>query len=417
MFAEKPIPMVQSESTSTNSGNRSFKCIGFAKVSDVRDEYLAGTGIWAVVGHKDSFVAEKMLAALTTVMRQSQLVMIVRYVYSARAKPKMMALFPNDLLKDKPDHNSMVMHELIYKDNLVEMLLPSLKIKKTEPTAEQYEAVDKLIDSMDLMSVDLSDEHGESTAPVEAFKNLLNPVLQHTYRRIAQRALHPKEPLIAPDKDLLAMLNVPKSVAAQAKPHVEQVKNLFKLEPIQRDTVARKQVLYNKMQAITTPNGTASASDAEDKQNDEFLVAIGTVTPDEDFDELLRRGERFAPLAIQMQNVIQELVFKPVEIIEDRVLRAIMMYRQQAIQLAPYSFNEWINEFKTSLLQRRKLDEWQKLIVAEGFGLITRDESENSTVTAEEATAFYRNDSTAMNPNMTEAMNDDENVDDLFDNM
>lgn len=410
MYGQQPISY-DDKDIGYKSGGRSLKCVGFANASDVRDEYLCGSGIWAVAAQKNTTVAEKMLAALTNVMRDSELIMIARYVYGGNTRPKMMVLYPNNLLKDKPDHNSLLMQELIYKDNLVEMLLPSLKIKKTEPTAEQYDAVDKLIDSMDLMSVDSSGGHGE------AFKHLLNPILQHTYRRIAHRALHPKEPLIAPDQDLLAMLNIPESVAVQAKPHIDQVKNLFKLERIQRDTVSRKQGLFNKMQDISSPPATADAAGGTDSANDINLVEIGTVTPDTDFAELLSRGERFATLATQIQNVIEKLVFKSVAIPEEKVLRAIAIYREEAKVLTPYSFNEWIVEFKASLLQRRKLDGWEKLIVAERLGLITSLESECSTVTDGEAAEFYRNVAGNGDRNAADAIEDNENVEDIFANM
>lgn len=405
MYGQQPIPY--GEGISYESGGRSLKCVGFAKSSDVHDEHLCGGGIWTVVAQKGTTVADKMLAALIKVMRESKLVMIARYVYGGNTKPKMMVLYPNNLLNDKPNHNSLLMQELVFRDNLVEMQLPSLKIKKTEPTAEQYDAVDKLIDSMDLMSVDLNDDHGE------AFKHLLNPILQHTYRRIAHRALHPKEPLSAPDQDLLAMLNVPKSVAVQAKPHIDQVKELFKLEHIKRDA---KQRLYKKMQDISSPPATADTAGGADNANEIILVEIGTVTPDEDFGELLRRGERFATLATQIQSVIEKLVFISVAISEEKVLRAIVMYREEAKLLAPYSFNEWIVRFKASLLQRRKLDAWEKLIVAERLGLITSRESTFSTVTDGEAEEFYRSDTGNGDQNAV-AIDDDENDDDLFANM
>lgn len=419
LYGQKPIVYDAADGVGYESGGKSLKCIGFTHESLVRDEYLCGTGMWAVIAQKDSPVSERMLAALVQAMRTAQLALIVRYVYNAKSRPKMMALFPNDTLKHSPAHHSLLMHELIYKDHLVEMMLPHLRTTKTEPSAEQFEAVDRLIDAMDLTAV--ADKDIDTGEPVvsEAFRNLLNPVLQHTYRRIAQRALHPKEPLIAPDDDLMAMLNVPRPVKDHAQPQIMKIKDLFKLETVQRDTVSRKYKTFSKINALASDggaiDGAAAATDPPDNNN-EVLVEIGTVTPAEDFDELLRRGERISRIAEQMQKVIQDLVFKSVIVAEEKVLRAIIMYREQAKLHCPFRYNEWISDFKKSLLQRRKMDAWQTLIVAERAGLITTAESEISTVTDAEAETFYATSGTGTNDN-NDQLAEAEDDDDLFDDM
>lgn len=410
-------PYVYDESIGYDAGGKSLKCIGFTNQSLVRDEYLFGTGIWAVVAQKDCPVAEATLAAMIKVMRDSQLALIVRYVYNARSKPKMMVLFPNNLLKHNPNHNSLLMHELIYKDNMIQMMLPSLKTRKTEPSAEQYEAIDHLIDSMDLTQVKTIDVDSGEPFIGEAFKKLLNPVLQHTYRRIAHRALHPKDPLIAPDDDIITMLNTPASVKELAAPHADKVKELFKLEVVQRDTLGEKFLMLNKVRKLTDDGGIGAAVDADnaDYPND-GLVKVGTVTPAEDFAELLERGERIAKISNQMQEVIENLVIQSLVLPEEKVLRAIMMYREQAKLRGPCQYNEWITEFKKLLLKRRKLYAWQKLIIDERFGLITTTENEISAVTDDEAERFYTDIGIRTDDRRTE-VEENGNDDDLFANM
>lgn len=346
--------------------------------------------------------------------------MIVRQVYAARTKPKMMVLFPNNLLKNNPNHNSFVMHELIYKDNVAKIPLPTIKTQKNEPSPEQYEAVEKLIDSMDLMTAGSNEgdeDDPEGGNPREAFSKFLNPVLQHTYRTIAHRALHPSEPILMADKDLMALLSAPPKIRTQSKPHVEKVKELFKLEPVVRSS---KQALFAKMQKITA--GADADTDANTNTStmdrDTDLIEVGTVTPDEDFAELLQRGERFDTLAVQIQNVISNFVLKSVALPVEKVLRAVMIYREEAKLLAPYRYNEWIVEFKATLLQRRKLDTWEKIIVAEKFGLITSTESDRSTVTEEQAAEFYKIDSASSGRGGSGAADEEaDDVNDLFDEM
>lgn len=64
------------------------------------------------------------------------------------------------------------------------MEFPSLKTRKNEPTEEQYNAIDELIDSMDLMN---AYDHESGSNEAFACKKILNPTLQYTYRTIAHR--------------------------------------------------------------------------------------------------------------------------------------------------------------------------------------------------------------------------------------
>lgn len=69
-------------------------------------------------------------------------------------------------------------------------MIPSLSSRKTEQSAEQLAAVDKLIDAMDLMNAQVNDdEDGNEGKATEAFKwnKLLNPTAQYMYRVISHR--------------------------------------------------------------------------------------------------------------------------------------------------------------------------------------------------------------------------------------
>lgn len=416
MYGERCIPF---EDTNTYEGGfKALRCIGFTDKAGIHDKYLAGTGVWAVVPQKDCTVAAKMLSSLVTVMRDTNLAMIARYTYGSRATPKIMALFPNNMNKKYPKHNSLLMYELFYKENFVQVSFPSLKTKKKEPTAEQYAAVEKLIDSMDLMNVDegvdacTSDSQAKKST--EAFKKLLNPALQHLYRAMANRALNPKDPVLAADKDLLEMLNVPLQIQRQAKEHVDKVKELFKLEAVKKSS---KTSLFEKLQKISLNNASiATDADAEAHQSID-LIEIGTVTPAEDFAELLNRGEPFTTLANQLKIVINSIVTKSVVVPEEKVAMAILVYREQAKLKSTTNYNEWIKEFKASLLQRGKSNLWEKLIQYEQLGLITAKESELSAVTDEQATEFYKLNGQDGNGNNSNGEDDEDDVENLFDDL
>lgn len=298
--------------------------------------------------------------------------------------------------------------------------MPSLRSKKHRSTADQVNAVDSLIDSMNLMDV------SEESPDVEAFANnkILNPATQHMYRVLTHRALHPNQPIPVVDTDLSDHLNVPPKLKASAAPAVATIKALFPLEHVAK---ASKEQFFNRVKNITSNVTNVDAPTVDDlvigspdngqAANDASrLVEVGTMTPAEDFGELLRRGEKFSTLCAQIQAVIGNLVLKAVHVPTQKVAMAIMVYREEARLIGAWRYNEWIVEFKRMLVERRKLDVWHNVVVKERLGLITALDAETSTVGEEEAQSFYR---LAGGGGMGEKVwdNEEDDIDDLIGNM
>lgn len=146
------------------------------------------------------------------------------------------------------------------------------------------------------------------------------------------------------------------------------------------------------------------------------MVEVGTVTPAQDFADLLSRGEKFPIISQQMQNVIIDLVFQSIVLPTNIVTEAIFQYRMEAKQQGPFRYNEWIGEFKNMLLEKKKVPFWHQVIVKEKFGLITSDETTLSTVSQSEADDFYViMENTIQAPVLSLEADDD--IDFLLDNM
>lgn len=137
---------------------------------------------------------------------------------------------------------------------------------------------------------------------------------------------------------------------------------------------------------------------------------VGTVTPDEDFAVLIKRGERFTKVAEQIQNVIYNLIFRTTNLQFEKVSRAIMVYREEAKQLGPYKYNEWIVSLKDSLINRNRIDFWEDVVVKENYGMIVAVESNLSSVTDEQAAEFYK---ITVKSTVNEPMHVDDDEDDL----
>lgn len=222
------------------------------------------------------------------------------------------------------------------------------------------------------------------------------------------------------DKDLLEMLDVPPKLRQSAADPLNKIKQLFPLEQLVRPP--KKQQLFDKMQLISSTAG-ASSGQAQGVVDDAAidasmnLVEVGTVTPAEDFAELFRRGEKFTTLCQQIQRVISDLVLKSMVCPTEKVSMALMIYREESKVIGAFRYNEWVVEFKKLLLNRQKVAVWEDIVVREGYGLITADESETSTVTPQEAKEFYTLGVGGGGAATSLMDNDDEDIDDLIGNM
>ncbi|GAB0087248.1 X-ray repair cross-complementing protein 5 [Sergentomyia squamirostris] len=385
-------------------------CIGFSPEKFIRPKFYTGSGTNIILPQKNCSVSSKMFYSLVMAMKKLGVVMIARRVYNIRSKPKIEVLIPCD--KDGIPYLTML--ELPFSDGIVDFHFNSFCDKKTAPSQEQLEAVDKLIDGMDLMTASEEDE--------EAFtsQNTINLTAQFTYRILAARALHPAQPLPALDDDLREHLIVPKKIQPLAQETSDELKRLFQLVP---KAQSKKDIWLKKLfKPLANPDEPVEKASDEDGTNvlnvvESDIVEVGSVTPAEDFAFLMHRGEKFSTISAQIESVISSLVFSVTILQREKVVKAIFALREAVkVMESAYRYNEWITEFQGRLVERKKGEFWEDVIVKEGLGLITASEHSSSTVTDEEAQAFYKIDPNAV-PSTSTAPETAGNVDDLFDDM
>lgn len=375
------------------NGGKALRCVGFTNQSNIWNEHLEGKSIWMVVPQKGMKVSTNQFSALIQAMKKANLAIIARYTYRNGTAPKLMALFPHD--------DSMLMYELFFKDNIVSINLPSLMSKKHTPNEEQLKFMDNFIDAMDL-STTKNPMH-------DRLNNLVDPGVQHAYRVIAHRAINPSDPIPVIDDDLKSLITPP------ILPNIDyvQMKKLFPVEPVKLTTQEKlRQNIQNIDKDVIDENDLIANIEAK---NDSEIIEIGTIRPHEDFLYLLNRGERFTVLAAQLQTVIFNLVTKAMVSMDDKIHQALLTYRETAKLKGPYQYNDWIVTLKELLKEREKMTLWE-LIVGENLGLITKDESESSTVTSEEAAAFYKADEFCTQAKRSTDMDTGE-ANDLFDEL
>lgn len=376
MYGSTLVPL--GEDVSVKNTERCLSCLGFTKRNKIASEFFAGTGSHVVVARKDCSKAAMLFASLVENMKDGNYAMIARKVYNKGSRPIVVALLPH--VVDKVP--SLTMIQLPFGNDISSFSFPRLTVKKTEATKEQKEKIKELVNSMDLMNA-IDDDSGLTEA--FAIQTSLNPVHQHMCRSVSYRALHPMEPLPTIDPELIAMIEVPPKIKQQSEDVVKEIETLFPLELVERKV--------KKVFGLTTADSLADdvmdVDDTSDLDTGKLIIAVGTVTPAEDFLYLLKKGERFTVIAEQLQTVIHDLIFRTASLQLEKILECLVTYREESKKFGPFSYNSWIKELKKAIVQRNRLEFWQDSIVKEGLGLITVNEAAISTVTIEEQLEFY----------------------------
>lgn len=181
MYGTSVIPCTEDFNIKLKGTEKCLMCIGFTNEESVLDEYLCGIGTSIIVANKNCEQSKEALTSLIDAMISTKKVMIARKVYRASLSPKLVVLIPTRR-SNYPCFSAM---ELNFAENLIYFNFPSLKNSKYDPTAEQLDVIDKLIDSMDLM--DAFDDDADNPREAFAYKKTLNPSTQYIYRCLAQR--------------------------------------------------------------------------------------------------------------------------------------------------------------------------------------------------------------------------------------
>lgn len=401
MYGSTPVALeTDVEYKDTEKG---LSCLGFSKRDLVLSEHFSGDGCHVVVPQKNCLKSAKLFESLVDAMQQTDRVMIARKVYLSKHRPTIVALFP----AYEGEVPYMRMIQLPFANDFSTFSFPKLRTKRSEPSPEQEKVIKELVDAMDLM-----DAIDGDAGITEAFllENTLNPINQHLCRSVAFRALHPADPLPTIDPELIAMIDVPSKVKKASEDIIKELEKQFPLELVER----RVKKVFGKSSGDSMLIDDATDAEADAADDGKNIVAVGTVSPVEDFGILLKKGVNYGTLAEQMQGVIYDLIFRTASTQTEKILECILFYREQSKLYAPFNYNHWIKELKKVIIERNRLDFWQESIVKEGLGLITSKEASISAVTEEEQREFY--EITSKETLQTTAMEqEDDDLDALLD--
>lgn len=388
-----PYSSVDKEAMKYVSGERSLRILGFTKADNIPVHLLNSCSPYYILPQRDNHAANLMLTSLVKAMKKLNMVAVASKVYNRGNAPHIGALFP----EIENDYEYLVFVQLPFANEVNYLKFPP--VSKKAPSEEQLKAIDKLIDNMDLTEVYEEDDE-EPYVP----DNIINPQRHHLYQCITERALNPDaEVPSAPSETVINVLKPMPEIEARVKKTVEKIKRLFPLKEIKKKLNKKgvSDVFVNDDEGKTKQeqNNETSNVTADIKEDDvamadlvqkNVITEIGTVNPEANFKELIARGEPFEKVCEQMKNAIIKLILiaRASDSIS-KALSALRTLRESCAMHEPAVYNNWICTLKNIIVERSATEHWE-CIVQENLGLITMKESDNSSVSKEEAEEFYR---------------------------
>ncbi|XP_054743331.1 X-ray repair cross-complementing protein 5-like [Anastrepha obliqua] len=383
MLGSTPIPFDESLKDEKERYEPALKFVGFMKRDSIPDEYFCGDSLYWIVHQKGMNASAQKLDALVRAMTNTNMAMLCYKVYSVRFNvPKMVVLLPNKLHTDRPA--SLTMVEIAYHSQYQYFQFPRLRTLKTECTKEQIDAIDNLIDSMDL-----SLNPKESDIPRDTCQPDLLPFesLPHIYEQNVMDVLERKIiSNVKEDEQFAEMLEdknfveifwkIPELREKVSKHAAKVIKSLFPLE----ENVPK--VPTSGKTKVKSENTESGASTSTEGNSPQICDKVSENTPADDFRQLIQnnvlkiqnrteRDAKFQMYAQQMQNVIWYLLFDTKDKLNYKKLEeALEIYRKQCYDFNSFDeYNEWISEVKKKVVPNKLQDFWQHVVAEKDLGL------------------------------------------------
>ncbi|KAF9524665.1 ku80-like protein [Crepidotus variabilis] len=221
---------------------------GFFPKKNFRRELSMGE-IQYIWGDPSSPQQQVALSSIVQAMYEKGSMAIARWVSRDGMDPKMGVLYPVPF--DNVD--CLIWAQMPFADDVRKYTFPSLTNlinKKGEtltehpylPTDEQMEAMDKFVDTMDLMEAGDKDEKGNRLpwfSTLESFNPAIHRVKQAMFHSAITGDIT-TNPLPPPHPELLKFFEPPKRVVRRSKEALEECKQVFKVKEVPKKVVKAK---------------------------------------------------------------------------------------------------------------------------------------------------------------------------------
>ncbi|PLN75438.1 ATP-dependent DNA helicase II subunit 2 [Aspergillus taichungensis] len=252
------------------------------------------------------------------------------------------------------------------------------------PNDDLLDAMDKYVDSMELVTID---EDGE---PVETFPidDSYSPLVHRIDAAIRSRATNPHEPIPAPSKQLLKFSQPPESLVEKSQNHLNKLVEIADVKKVPPKIKGRKRTRETEK--------PLSGLDVDALLHQEKRTKITPNNAIPEFKQILTQAEDLDTIreaAKQLTMIIEDQIRHSLgDANYDRVNEGLGVMRDELIAYEePTLYNEFIQQLKGKILKeelggdRREL--WW-LLRKNKLGLIDQRESDQSKVTSAEAKEF-----------------------------
>ncbi|KAL4808894.1 SPOC like C-terminal domain-containing protein [Aspergillus unguis] len=379
------------ENITTLETTAALELVGFIQ-SERYDRYMHLSNTNIIIAQRPNDKAALALSSFIHALFELESYAVARLVTKENKPPILVLLAPSI----EPEYECLLEVQLPFAEDVRTYRFPPLdkvitvsgKVvtqHRNLPSDDLQDAMDKYVDSMELMDTDEDGDLINATVPIE---DSFSPVLHRINAAIRSRAIHPNKPIPPPAKILTQFSQPPEHLIQNAEPHLKKLIEVADVKKVPPKAKGRKRA--------REPEKPLSGLDVDALLSQEKRVRISPNNAIPEFKQTLAQAETIETTkdaVKQMRTIIEDQIRHSVgDANYDRATEGLGVVREELISYEePSLYNDFIRELKESLLKEKlggdRKELWW-LIKRSKLGLIEKGQSELSDVTEEEAKAF-----------------------------
>jgi len=429
-YGSKLVPVTQEDLDSMKlECDKGLKLLGFVSLEEGKTKippYLwTGDTVKLLLPRKDDPIAAKTYQALARSMLNQNAAMLLRYVFNARSKPRLVLAVPSLRCASEFGADEPAQLELLhfvqcpFAEDLRDFQFPSLNQDRWQPSEEEEAAVDELLEAYDLKT---NDDDADSEFDFEP-ESTLNPLLQRMYHSLSYRAILPDRPLPTfkeSDRRRGLCLEPRPNSLKRAEVPLSKIKSQFGLTRTAKKKEKRRgEDIFDDGDVKVAKIDGANLS-VTDLITSDRISSIGISDPIGDFETLISRSPD-SEVSVQLHQLVEAAFAVIVGSVGDTAfglaVKCLEHARRKSVERGEFSaFNDFMRHLKNRLRAEGLSSFWATVECQASSGtldLISRSDVTTSDVDPTKSKSLFQTEASLVAP-VEEPDEDDE---DLFDMM
>lgn len=358
--------------------------IGFVKRKNISDAYFCGDSLYMLVHQKKNDTSAKKLDALVRALILQQSVVLCWKIYSAKFNtPRLVVLVPQESTETRPA--TLYMLEMSYHAQHQFWDFPALRTEKTVCSKDQLQAVDNLIDSMDLECTlkDTQQPRKQRQNDLLPFDGLPSIFELNVMDVLERKALKVKEnddemfKQMVKDRNLVDKFwRVPEPIEEKSKQAAAALKKLF---PLEISHAWLEKLKAKELEENAPPPAIKQEKPTETEGVEGVSVdCISLTTPAEDYKQLLKqlhliadfteRDVKFESLSAQVRVVFITLLERN-KLDMAQLQEMLSLYRNSCLEFSSFDeYNQFAQQLKEKATERNLQEFWANVVVQQQLG-------------------------------------------------